>query len=80
MASEILIQVECAETCYCIASLLNEILYNDNKKHPLPAIECNTGSRQLYETILSIHPILDKRLAISIAFLQQMIEKKKSKK
>ena len=64
----------CAEACYWIASLLNEI-YNDNKKHPLPAIECNTVSRQLHEAILSIKPILDKRLRIDIALLPQMIEK-----
>ena len=61
MASETLAQVECAEACYWIAGLLNEILYNDNKKPPLPAIECIKDSRQLHEAILSIWPILDKK-------------------
>ena len=30
MASETLVQVECAESCYWIASSLNEILYIKN--------------------------------------------------
>ena len=40
MASETLVQVECDDACYWIASFLNEILH-DKKKHSLPVIECN---------------------------------------
>ena len=76
MASETLVQVECAEACYWIASLMNKILHNDIRKQPLPAIKCKTDSRQLHEAILSIQLIFDKRLRIDTALPQQMILKK----
>ena len=80
MAAETLVQVECAEACFWIASLLNEILYEDPKKHPLPLIECNTDSRQLHDALQSIRPILDKRLRVDIALLKEMIGKKEISK
>ena len=80
MVSGTLVQGECAAACYWLASLLNEILYNYNKKQWLPAIECNTESRQSHEAILSVRPILDKWLRIDIALLWQMIEKKEIQK
>ena len=43
-------------------------------------IKCNKDSRQLPEVILSIWPILDKKIRIDIALLRQMIEKKEIQK
>ena len=43
-------------------------------------IKCNKDSRQLPEAILSIWPILDKKIRIDIALLRQMIQKKEIQK
>ena len=74
-----LFKFKCAEICYWIASLLNEVLY-DTKEPLLPVIECNADTRQLCEAKQTVQPILDKRLRINVALLQKMTEKRKSKK
>ena len=76
MAAETLIQVEAAEACFWLASLLSEILYckpNDDKNIK---IECFTDNHQLYDSVYSIRPVQDKRLQMEIALLRDMINKK----
>lgn len=41
VASETLVEVECAKAYYWIARLLKKTLHNNNKKQLLPATECN---------------------------------------
>ena len=70
-----------SEKCYGFwdspSSWVINNIYNDNKKHQLPATECSTDNRQLHQATLSIQPILDKRLRTNIPLLQQVTEKKK---
>ena len=76
MAAETLIQVEAAEACFWLASLLSKILYckpNDDKNIK---IECFTDNHQLYDSVYSIRPIQDKRLQMEIALLRDMVNKK----
>ena len=47
MAAETLIQVDCADACYWIGSLMNEIIHADHTKQAIPVIQCNTDSHQL---------------------------------
>ena len=79
MAAETLIQVDCAEACYWIGSLMIEIIYADHTKQAIPAIQCNTDSHQLYDAVHSIRPIQDKRLRVDMAILREMLEKQELK-
>ena len=54
--------------------MLNKVLYNDNKKHQLPAMQHREQTSAWSNTI--ILPFLDKRLRINIASLQQMRKEK----
>ena len=61
IAAETLIQVDCAEACYWIGSLVNEIIYADHTKQAVPVIQCNTDSHQLYDAVHSIRLIREIR-------------------
>ena len=53
-ATETLVQVEAAESCYWLANLLNEIIYPVSTKDTLVKIECKTDNHQLYDAVHSI--------------------------
>ena len=72
MASETLIQVEAAEAAFWLSNLLSE-LYCQNTA---VKIHCYTDSRQLYEAVNSLKPIVDRRLRIDLSILKEMLERK----
>ena len=74
MAAETLVLVDCAEACFWLRNLLQELLFKNSEKN-LPEIECNTDSRQLYDAVHSIKAVTDKRLRIDIAIIREMLEK-----
>ena len=76
MAAETLILVDCAEACFWIRKLINEIIFENSDDKNLPEIECNTDSHQLYDAVHSIKPVTDKRLRIDIAIIREMLENK----
>ena len=81
MSAETLIQVECAEAAFWIKSLLEEILNPPNKEPKICiGIECITDNHQLYDGVLSIKPVTDKRLRIDLALIKEMINKKEISK
>ena len=75
MAAETLIQVDSAEASYWLATLLREMLYGQSNYQNKIIIECNTDNHQLYDSVLSIGPIQDKRLRIEISILREMLNK-----
>ena len=79
MAAETLIQMDCAEACYWIGSLMNEIIHADHTKQAIPVIQCNTDSHHLYDAVHSIRAIQDKRLRVDMAILREMLEKQELK-
>ena len=46
MATETLSQVEAAEACFWLSSMLKEVLFNSQY-----SIECHTDSHQLYDAV-----------------------------
>ena len=78
MASETLSQVEAAETCFWLSGMLKEVLLDSQDRSPQynNNIECRTDSRQLYDVVYSVRPVLDKRLRTDIAVLKEMLERK----
>ena len=76
MAAETLVQVNAAEAAFWLAKVLNDIFYDSSKTAPQTKIECFTDSHQLYDAVLSIRPIQDRRLHIDIAILQEMLKNK----
>ena len=79
MAAETLIQVDSAETSYWLATLLSEMLYGQSN-YQNKIIECNTDNHQLYDSVLSIRPVQDKRLRIEISISREMLNKKEINK
>ena len=80
MAAETLIQVDSAEASYWLATLLSEMLYGQSNYQNKIIIECNTDNHQLYDSVLSIGPVQDKRLRIEISILREMLNKKEINK
>ena len=76
MAAETLVQVDAAEAAFWLAKLLNEIFYDSSTTAPQTKIECFTDSYQLYDVVLSVRCIKDRRLRIDIAILQEMLKNK----
>ena len=76
MVAKTFVQVHSEESCFWLANLLNEILYPNPSKETLAKIECRTDNYQLYDAILSIRPIQDKRLRIKIELLRKMLNRK----
>ena len=73
---ETLSQVEAAEACFWLSSMLKEVMLDSQDRSPQYSIECHTDSHQLYDAVYSIRPVLDKRLRIDIAVLKEMLERK----
>ena len=75
-ATETLVQVHSAESCFLLASLLNETLYPNPSKETLVKIERKTDNHQLYDAVHSKRPVQDQRLRIEIELLREMLNRK----
>ena len=76
MAAETLALVDAAGASCWLSNLIWELLsFNEHVKIHVP-IACFTDSRQLYDALSSICPVLDKSLRVEIGILWEIIEKR----